>query len=405
MTSPTPPRPLDGVRILSVEQMQALPYATQLLGRLGAEVVKIESPGGGDLGRGSLPAMDDPQGRRVGATFLRNNFNKESVCLDLKQEAARDLVLRMAPRFDVMCENLKAGSADRLGLGWEAFRAVHPGIVYASVSGFGAGGSPYDGRPAFAPVIEAMSGIYEYTRRRDQPPKVAPMGGLGDIASGLFVVIGILAALRLRDATGEGQRVDVAMLDSVVAMTDIVMNLSSLGNEDGNVGPLIMDAFAASDGYFVVQVGREDQFAKLAELIGHPEWLEDPRLATRQGWVDHLEDVIRPGIEGWAATSTRAQACEQLAGAGIAAGPALRSAEVVADPHLHARNMVVEMARTDGVDRPVLVPGNPVKISGMAEVADRRVPWLGEHTDAVLRAELGLDDAELARLREAGAIA
>jgi len=405
MSSTTGTRPLDGVRILSLEQMQALPFATQLLTRLGAEVVKIESPGTGDLGRGSLPAMADPEGRRVGATFLRNNLNKRSVALDLKQAEARDLVLRMAPRFDVMCENLKAGSADRLGLGYEAFRAVHPQIVYASVSGFGAGGSPYDGRPAFAPVIEAMSGIYEYTRRPGQPIKVAPMGGLGDIASGMFVVIGILAALRQRDLTGEGQRVDVAMLDSVVAMTDIVMNLSSLGNEDGNVGPLIMDAFAASDGSFVLQVGREDQFAKLAELIGAPEWLEDPRLATRQGWVDHLEDVIRPAIESWAATSTRAQVCERMAAAGIAAGPALRSAEVVADPHLHQRHMVVEMERTDGVDRPVRVPGNPVKISGVPEVPDTRVPWLGEHTDEVLTAELDLDPEELARLRASGAIA
>lgn len=405
MSSTAGTRPLDGIRVLSLEQMQALPYATQLLSRLGAEVVKIESPGTGDLGRGSLPAMTDPEGRRVGATFLRNNLNKRSVALDLKNPEARDLVLRLAPRFDVMCENLKAGSAERLGLGWDAFREAHPSIIYASVSGFGAGGSPYDGRPAFAPVIEAMSGIYEYTRRPGQPIKVAPMGGLGDIASGMFVVIGILAALRQRDLTGEGQRVDVAMLDSVVAMTDIVMNLSSLGNEDGNVGPLIMDAFAASDGSFVLQVGREDQFAKLAQLIGAPEWLEDPRLATRQGWVDHLEDVIRPAIEAWASTYTRAEACEKMAAAGIAAGPALRSAEVVADPHLHRRGMIVEMERTDGVDAPVLIPGNPVKISGVAEVPDVRVPWLGEHTDEVLTAELGLAADELARLRESGAIA
>jgi formyl-CoA transferase len=405
-TAPPGPRPLDGIRILSLEQMQALPYGTQLLARLGAEVVKIEAPGTGDLGRGSLPSMDDPQGRRVGATFLRNNFNKESICLDLKNPEARELVLRMAPRFDVMCENLKAGSADRLGLGYDAFRSANPRIVYASVSGFGAGGdSPYDGRPAFAPVIEAMSGIYEFTRRRDQAPKVAPMGGLGDIASGMFVVIGILAALRQRDLTGEGQRVDVAMLDSVVAMTDIVMNLSSLGNEDGNVGPLIMDAFRASDGYFVLQVGREEQFGRLADIIGHPEWRDDPRLATRQGWVDHLEDVIRPDVEGWASSFTRAETCERLSAAGIAAGPARRSAEVVDDPHLRSRNMVVEMQRTDGVDRPVLVPGNPVKISGVPEVPDTRVPWLGEHTDQVLSAELGLDAAELARLRSSGAIA
>ncbi len=153
-------KPLDGVRVLALEQMQALPYATQLLARLGAEVVKVEHPKGGDHGRGSLPAMADPDGRLVGATFLRNNLNKRSVCIDLKADGGRDLVLRLAPHFDVVAENSKAGAMARLGLGYDDVAAVHPAVVYLSVSGFGnTVPSPYDAWPAFAPIVAALSGI------------------------------------------------------------------------------------------------------------------------------------------------------------------------------------------------------------------------------------------------------
>ena len=404
-------KPLDGVRVLALEQMQALPYATQLLARLGAEVVKVEHPKGGDLGRGSLPAMADPAGRQVGATFLRNNLGKRSVCIDLKSPQGRDLVLRLAPGFDVIAENSRAGAMARLGLGYDDIAAVHPRAIYLSISGFGnrpdehGNPSPYDAWPAFAPIVEAMSGIYEFKRQGDAPPVVAPVGALGDIGSALYGVIGVLAALRHRDATGRGQQVDVAMLDAMVAMTDIVTNFWSLGLRGGNLAPLIMHGFRAADGWFIIQVGREPQFATLAELVGHPEWLDDPRFADRQGWVDHLEDVIRPAVEGWASDRTRVTACAALSAAGIAAGPCFTDEEVVADPHVAARSMLVEVPRTDGVDQPVLVPGNPVKLSNVAEGPETRVPWLGEHTDEVLAGELGLADAELAALRADGVIA
>ena len=166
-----------------------------------------------------------------------------------------------------------------------------------------------------------------------------------------------------------------------------------------------MDGFRASDGWFIIQVGREPQFAALAELVGQPSWIDDPRFADRQGWVDHLDDVIRPAVEAWASDKTRLEACAAMSAAGIAAGPCFRDDEVVADPHVAARNMLVEMPRTDGVDEPVLIPGNPVKLTNVAEGPETRVPWLGEHTDEVLADELGLTTAELADLREAGAIA
>jgi formyl-CoA transferase len=399
-------KPLDGVRVLSLEQMQALPYATQLLARLGADVVKVENPKGGDLGRGSQPAMADPDGRPIGATFLRNNLNKRSIAVDLKDPVGRDLVLRLAPRFDVIAENSRAGSMAKLGLGYSDIEAVHPGAIYLSVSGFGNTiPSPYDAWPAFAPIVEAMSGVYEFRRRGDDPPVVAPVGALGDIGSALYAVIGVLAALRHRDATGRGQHVDIAMLDAMVAMTDIVTSFWSLGLRDGATAPLIMDGFRASDGWFIVQVGREPQFAALAELVGEPSWTTDARFADRSGWVEHLDTVIRPVVERWAAGRTRLEVCEALSQAGIAAGPCFRDDEVVHDPHVAARHMLVEMPRTDGVGDPVLIPGNPVKMTNVAEGPETRIPWLGEHTDAVLAAELGLSAGELAELRAAGAIA
>lgn len=397
-------KPLDGVRVLALEQMQALPYATQLLARLGADVVRVEPPKG-DLGRSSMPSVPDPQGRPLGATFLRNNLGKRSICVDLKRPEGRQLVLDLAPRFDVVAENFKAGAVARLGLGFDDVAAVHPGVVYVSVSGFGNSGSPYGEWPAFASIVEAMSGIYDFMAAEGSPPVANPVGALGDISAALFATIGVLAALRQRDRTGEAQRVDVAMLDAVVAMTDIVTHFWSLGLRGGDTGPLILHTFRAADGWFVLQVVREHQFDALAALIGHPEWLDDPRFADRRGWVDHLEDVIRPAVESWSSGSTRAEVCAELSSAGLAAGPCLTDEEVVADPHVAHRDMLVEVPRPVGDGDPILVPGNPVKISGVAEGPEKRFPFLGEHTDEVLRAELGLDDRSIADLRASGTIA
>jgi len=188
-------------------------------------------------------------------------------------------------------------------------------------------------------------------------------------------------------------------------MTDIVTNFASLGlPRQPYPPPYILDTFKASDGWFVMQLVREHQFVRLAETVGHPEWVDDPRLAERRGWGAHLEDVIRPGIEDWAAGRTKLAAAQELMAAGVAAGPCLEAREVLADPHLAARNMLVAMERTDGVDEPVLIPGNPVKLSNVPEDGEGRVPWVGEHTCEVLRTELGLDEAQLAELAETGII-
>jgi crotonobetainyl-CoA:carnitine CoA-transferase CaiB-like acyl-CoA transferase len=399
-------KPLDGVRVLAAEQMQALPYATQMLARLGADVVKVEHPVHGESGRASTPAMIDPEGRAVGATYLRNNLGKRSLGIDLKTAEGRDLFLALAANFDEVAENFKAGTMERMGLGYDVISARYPRAIYVSISGFGnATDTPYRDWPAYASIVEAMSGIYDYKSGPDRPPVTIPVGALGDISSALFAVIGVLAALRHREHTGLGQYVDIAMLDAMVAMTDVVTNFWSMGvrPEPGKGLEVICEGFRASDGYVVVQISREHQFAKLAELIGHPEWVDDPRFATRAGWAPHLEAVIRPGVEAWTAQHTKLEAANAFTAAGIAAGPSNHAPDVITDPHVAARNMLVEVPRTDGGDD-ILVPGNPVILSKMAVGPETRVPWTGEHTDALLRSELGLDDQALERLRGTGVI-
>jgi formyl-CoA transferase len=385
--------------------MQALPYATQLLARLGAEVVKVEHPVHGESGRGASPAMADPQGRPVGSTFLRNNLDKRSVGIDLKAPEGRELFLRLAAGFDVVAENFKPGTMDRMGLGYDVVAERYPQIVYVSISGFGnTVDTPYREWPAYASIVEAMSGIYEYKSGPDHPPTTIPVGALGDISSALFGVIGILAALRHRERTGLGQYVDIAMFDAMVAMTDIVTNFWSLGVRPEKQVPVLCEGFKASDGYVVLQVVREPQFDRLAELVGCPEWKSDPRFADRSGWLPNLDTVIRPAVERWLADRTKLEATAELTAAGIVAGPSNRAVDVIDDPHVAARHMLVEMARTDDVAEPVLIPGNPVKLSRVAEGPETRVPWVGEHTDAVLRAELELSDTEVEALRGAGVI-
>jgi crotonobetainyl-CoA:carnitine CoA-transferase CaiB-like acyl-CoA transferase len=320
------------------------------------------------------------------------------------------------PGFDVIAENFKAGTMHRLGLGYDVIAERNPRAIYVSLSGFGNGyadsaESPYRDWPAYASIVEAMSGIYEWKAGPDRPPVANPVGALGDISSALFATIGILAALRHRDQTGVGQYVDIAMLDAVIAMTDVVANFWSLGvrPEPGKGLQVILDGFRTSDGYVVVQIVREHQFEKLADLVGHPEWRDDPRFATRAGWAPNVDAVIRPAFEAWAKGRTKLEATRALTAVGIAAGPSNSAADLIADPHVAIRNMLVEMARTDTAPDgspldPVLVPGNPVKLSKVAEGPETRVPWVGEHTDDVLREELDLSEADLAELRDRGVI-
>jgi formyl-CoA transferase len=403
-SAPSTAGPLAGVRILAIEQMQALPFATQLLARMGAEVVKVEHPVTGDSGRGALPAVKDIDGRSVGATYLRNNLGKQSIAIDLKHPEGRELVKRLVPRFDVVGENFKPGTMDRMGLGYRHLAEIHPGLVYVSVSGFGnLLPSPYGSWAAYAPIAEAMGGFYEYRREPSTPPAVSPAGALGDIGSSLFAAIGLLAALRERDRTGRGQHVDVAMFDAMVAMADIVPHFWSMGIRGKRRTPGIFDGFAAKDGYFVVQAVRDHQLAEFARTIGHEEWLSDPRFASRDGWRDEMETVVRPAVEAWAANRTKLEATQELAARGVAAGPCFTPEDLVVDPHVESHKMLLRIPRPDS-DEPMLVVGNPIKMSGTEERPPERWPTLGQHTSAVLHAELGLPEEEISALRERGVI-
>ena len=397
-------KPLDGVRILAAEQMQALPWGTQLLARLGAEVVKLEHPVDGESGRGSLPAMLDPQGRRVGSTYIRNNLNKKSIGIDLKK--GRDLIIELAGKFDIFAENFKSGSMDRMGLGYQHISARWPSVIYVSVSGFGnTAETPYDGWPAYAGVAEAMSGIYEFSRHEGELPKISPVGALGDIGSAITATVGMLAALRHRDRTGLGQYVDISMYDAMIAFTDLIVQYHSMGTpaKHGQTPGLILTSFLAKDGYFMVQVGRDHQFKPFAETVGHPEWVGDPAYA-RDNWMAITDTLIRPQVEAWARDKSKREICFMLAKAGVACAPVHKPEDIVADDHVKNRNMIVEIPRTDGVDTPIMVPGNPVKMSKVQEGPEFRMPWIGEHTSELLKSELGLSDTELAKLRGDGVI-
>ena len=309
-------KPLDGIRILAIEQMQSLPYGTQLLARMGAEVVKIEHPVRGDLGRGSTPGITDPQGRPVGGTYLRNNLNKRSVGMDLKNPAAIDLIRRMVPRFDVLAENLKPGTLAKAGLGYEDLAQLHPGLIYLSVSGFGnLGQSPYGHWPAYAPIAEAMGGLYAINRAEGEDVTVSPVGALGDTGSGLFAVIGVLMALRQRERHGHGQYVDISMFDAMVAFGDMVPNYWSLGTDPRIPTSIINDGFPIDSGELVIQIGREHQFERLCpphrpsrmadrRPIFHPPGVArppggNPVGAAGLGWRPHHHSGRRrPGRRG-----------------------------------------------------------------------------------------------------------
>ena len=399
-------KPLDGIRILAAEQMQTLPFATQLLARLGAEVIKIEHPINGESARGATPSMTDPNGRRVGATFLRNNLNKKSVGIDLNTPEGRDLFLRLVPNFDVIGENFKPGTMEKFGLSYETINQLHPEAIVISISGFGnSEDSPYKNWPAYNSVAEAMSGLYDFKRKDKNPPVVNPMGAVGDIASGLFGVIGILAAIRHRDITGEGQFIDLAMFDCMAALADVAINFHSMGiPREPNPPPYVIAPISCSDGYLVVQFVREHQFENLANLIGKSDWIKDPRFQERSGWGKHLHDIIIPSIEKWSQGKSRSEISGALAKANVASGPVLTAAEVVVDPHLNQRDMIISMQRTDEVEDPILIPGNPIKMSKVAEGPETRVPWVGEHTNDILLGELNLTQEELEDLRSGGII-
>jgi crotonobetainyl-CoA:carnitine CoA-transferase CaiB-like acyl-CoA transferase len=387
--------PLAGLRVLDLSRILAGPFATMQLADLGADVIKVEAPGRGDETRRWGPpfAADG-----TAAYFLAINRNKRAITLDLARPAAAALARRLALAADVVVENFLPGRLRRFGLDHDSLAATNPRIVTCTISGYGSDG-PAAERPGFDFLIQAEGGIMSITGQQgDQPTKVGV--AIADLAAGLFATIGILAALRERDATGHGRQVEISLLDAQVGMlANQAMNWlvggvtpAPMGNAHPNISPY--ESYRTRDGSIAIGVGTERQFARLAEALGVPELARDPRFQGNAERVAHRAELKRL-LERQLAERGRREWLERLAAAGVPAAPINSIPEVFADPLVRER-VLVEVDGVPQVRSPVRVDGRPVAV-------DSAPPELGRDTDAVLRG-LGLGDAELQRLREDQAI-
>jgi formyl-CoA transferase len=332
------------------------------------------------------------------------NRNKRSLTLDLKRPEGVALMKRLVATADVFVENYRAGVAERLGLGWEALRAVNPRLVYCSISGFGQTG-PYAARGGYDLIAQGMSGIISVTGEEDGPPAKAGIP-VSDLAAGLFGAYGILAALEHRDRTGEGQRVDTSLLEAALALT--VWESTEYWTTGRVPGPLgsahrltaPYQAVRARDGYFTIGAGNDKLFSALCEVIGRPELLRDPRFATAAGRLDNRKALVAE-IEAVTVMRDRVWWLERLDRSGVPCGPINTYPETLSDPHTLARGMVVDLVHPGA--GPIKALGIPVKLSDTPGAVDRPAPLLGQHTAEIL-AELGVGDADQAALRDKGVI-
>lgn len=404
---PTTHGPLHGLRVLDLSRVLAGPWASQILGDLGAEVWKVEHPASGDDTRTwGPPFLQGPEGASDAAYYLCANRNKRSVAIDFSDPEGAALVRRMAAEADIVVENFKTGTLARYGLDYPALSAANPGLIYCSVTGFGQTG-PYAGRGGYDFLIQGMSGLMSVTGRPDGEPGAGPIKvGLpvSDLFTGLYAATSILAALHHRDRTGEGQHIDCALLDSQVAvlvnqgMNHIVGGMvpGRLGNSHPNVVPY--REFQTADGYVLVACGNDGQFQNLCALLGLPELGADPRFRDNVGRLRdraELEAKLGAAIRGWSSRDLFAA----MEAAGVPGGPINRIDQILADPQIEARGLLRRMERPDGT--PVTVIGYPGRLSRTPATYRVAPQTLGEATDAVL-AELGVDEETGARLREKG---
>jgi crotonobetainyl-CoA:carnitine CoA-transferase CaiB-like acyl-CoA transferase len=398
-----PTGPLTGLKVFDLTRVLAGPTCAQMLADLGANVIKIEKPGAGDDTRGFAPPF--MPGTRESAYFTGVNRNKRSVTLDIAQPEGQAIARRLVADCDILVENFKVGALARYGLGYEQLHAELPRLIYCSITGFGQTG-PYAPRPGYDGLIQAMGGIMSLTGLPDGEPQKVGVP-VADVFAGLYGCIGILAALRHRDATGIGQQIDIGMLDTHAAwLSNQAMNYLAtgtnpqrLGNEHPNIVPY--QVFQTSDGYVVLSIGNDRTFKRFCETFGLAALLEDARFSTNAARVENrrlVTDTLAPVMLG----QTTAWWVDRLEAAKIGCGPINTIEQVFADPQVKARGVLVEMTRPDGGT--VQVVANPVRLSETP--ADYRIapPALGQHTDEVLSGLLGLGADELADLRGRGVI-
>ncbi len=397
--------PLAGLRVFDLTRVLAGPTATQMLGDLGAEVIKIEKPGSGDDTRGFAPPF--MPGSRESAYFTGVNRSKRSVTLDIATPKGQELALALIARCDILVENFKVGALAKYGLGYAQLHERFPRLIYCSITGFGQTG-PYAPRPGYDSLIQAMGGVMSLTGEPEGLPQKVGVP-VADLFAGLYGCIGILAALRHREQTGIGQQIDIGMLDTHVAwLANQGMNYLAtgenpprLGNQHPNIVPY--QVFATEDGHIVLSIGNDPTFQRFCQAFGLAPLLADPRFATNAARVENRALVTETLAPVMAAHPT-AWWVEKLEALKIGCGPINRLSEVFADPQVIARGAVVEMARPGAENDRVKVIANPVRLD--VTPVDYRLPppLLGEHTAAVLGELLGLDDAAIAGLRAEGVV-
>lgn len=395
------PGSLSGLRVLDLSRVLAGPWCTQMLGDLGADVIKVERPGSGDDTRHWGPPFDPSTGDA--AYFQCANRNKRSLALDFSHPAGADLLRRLAGQCDVLVENFKPGTLDRYGLGPQQLRDANPRLIVCSISGFGQTG-PLRDRPGYDFIVQAMGGLMSITGPADAAYKCGV--AVADLFTGLHAVVGILAALQHRQRSGEGQHIDLALFDCQLSM---LANLASqwlcdgrppqrLGNAHPSIAPY--ETLPCADGELVLAVGNDDQFRRCVSCLGHPEWAQDPRFASNAQRLAQRQ-TLRELLAAALVKNTRDHWVRALEAVGVPATAVASVPEALQHPQALAREMLAPLDpdRPDGR----LAVQSPLKLS--ATPVQRRLapPALGQHSEALLR-ELGLDDAELATLREAGVI-
>lgn len=386
-----PAGPFSNVLVVDLTRVLAGPYCALLLAELGARVIKVEPPRHGDDARAVGPFVKTPSGKTKSGYFMSINRGKESIALDLKADGDKKIFEALLSRADVLIENYRGGTMEKLGYGWEALKDKYPRLIYAGVSGFGHTG-PYATRPAYDMVVQAMGGVMSLTGHPDTPPTRVGTS-TGDLTAGMFAALGIASALYDRTKTGRGMKVDISMLDSQVAILENAVARyvatgeipGPLGSRHPSIAPFAV--FAAKDGHVVIAAGNNALFKKVAETLERPEMADDPRYASNplrmQNWQalhDDLEEALsaRPAKE-WLA---------RLEAAGVPSGPLNNVAAVMADPQIAVRNMIV--TAEDPELGPIKMPGNPIKLSAYADPATRpAAPDLDADRAAILK-ELGL---------------
>ncbi|MDR7304354.1 CaiB/BaiF CoA transferase family protein [Haloactinomyces albus] len=387
-------RSLEGLRVIDLTQALAGPFCTSLLADHGADVVKVEPPRG-DMLRATGPYGDEDETRAYGGVFQSANRNKRSIVLDLKTAADRDVLLQLVDDADALVENFSAGVMERFGLSYEELSRRNPRLVYTSIRGFGdarGGRSPYGSWPAFDIIAQAMGGLMSITGPDENTP-VRAGSGLGDTIPALFAAFGTMTALWEARQSAQGQYVDVAMVDSVLALSEVVVNTFAHTGEvpvpNGNqlAGFAPFDTVKAKDGVVTLGAPHNPQWTKLCGIMGRPELVEDPRFATDHARWENREAVYEV-VEDWTRRHTVAELIDLLGGE-VPLGPIHNAADIFADPHFAAREMLPRVEQP-GTGRAVAVPGVAAKLSRTPGAVVRRAPLLGEHTEEIL-GEIGHD--------------